>query len=153
VLCGEREADEPVRTLLGRPSPCVGRDRELAELGAIFQECVENDAPRAVVVKAAAGLGKSRLRYELVARLRDRAQVWVGRGDPMTAGAPFDLLRQAIRRAYAMRADDPIETQRKKLAARVTRHVPEQARVHTTEFLGEMLGAAFDGASRPQLRA
>src|SRR5260221_231718 len=65
ILEGERDAGEPVRTLLGKPSPCVGRERELAELAAIFDECIDEDAPRAVLLKAPSGFGKSRVRFEL----------------------------------------------------------------------------------------
>src|SRR5262249_23562353 len=37
----ERERDvATARTLLGKPIPCVGRERELAALGAIWQECL-----------------------------------------------------------------------------------------------------------------
>jgi tetratricopeptide (TPR) repeat protein len=147
VLGGAREVATQVRTLLGRPSPCVGRERELGELDALFTECTDERAPRIALVRGASGLGKSRVRYELVARVRDRAQVWMGRGDPMSAGAPLDMLTQAIRRAYEIRGDDPDEVRAQKLAARVARCVPESEREHTTEFIGEMIGAALQGAS------
>ncbi len=141
LLRGEREAGDPVRTLLGRPSRCVGRERELAELEALFEECAEEEEPRAVLLKATSGLGKSRVRFELVAKLRDRAQLWTGRGDPMSAGAPFDLMMQAIRRACGIRSDEAPEARRQKLVTRVARHVPEAERAFVTEFIGEMVGA------------
>ncbi len=150
ILVGVRDAGEPVRTLLGKPSPCVGRERELAELDAVFEECVTEESPRAVLLKAPSGFGKSRVRYELVARVRDRAQVWTGRGDSMSAGAPFDLLTQAISRAYGIRGDDPIDVRRQRLAARIARHVPEEKRRHTLEFVGEMIGvSATDDGQEP----
>ena len=58
------------RTLLGKATVCVGRDRELALLEGTFEECVDEPVARAVLVTAAAGGGKSRLRHELVERLR-----------------------------------------------------------------------------------
>lgn len=70
VLHSEREAGEPVRMLLGRPSPCVGRDRELHELGAAFAECIEEESPRVALLTGPSGFGKSRVRYELVLRIR-----------------------------------------------------------------------------------
>ena len=124
ILHGERDAGDPVRTLLGKPSPCVGRERELAQLEAAFEECVDEDAPRAVLLTAPSGLGKSRVRFELLAKIKGRAQIWTGRGDPMSAGAPLDLVTQAIRRAYGLRADDAPEVQ-----AREARH-PRRASRH-----------------------
>src|SRR6185503_3555111 len=72
VLAGERPDDESVRTLLGKPTRCIGRDRELAALEAMFDECVSEPRARPVVVTGAAGMGKSRLRHELLHRLRAR---------------------------------------------------------------------------------
>ncbi|HEY1960541.1 MAG TPA: protein kinase [Polyangiaceae bacterium] len=153
LLRGEREAGEPVRTLLGKPSPCVGRERELDQLLAMFDECLEEESPRAVLLKAPSGLGKSRVRYELAMRIKGRAQIWTGRGDSMSAGAPFELMTQAIRRAYGIRADDPIELRRQKLAARVARHVPEAERALANEFIGELVGAMVDSGESARVRA
>src|SRR5688572_15089662 len=89
VLVGERDVAAPTRTLLGKPIPCIGRERELAALEAIFAECIAEPMSHVVVVTGAAGIGKSRLRYELVQRLAARAEIWIGRGDPMSVGAPF----------------------------------------------------------------
>jgi tetratricopeptide (TPR) repeat protein len=152
ILRGERDAGEPVRTLLGKPSPCVGRERELGELEAVFDECLDDDAPRAVLLKAPSGLGKSRVRFELLAKIKGRAQIWTGRGDPMSVGAPLDLVTQAIRRAYGIRADDAPEARREKLVARVARHVPEAERAFVTEFIGEIASAPSDTPS-PRVRA
>src|SRR5262249_44293548 len=64
VLRGERELLEGTRTLLGKATPCVGRDWELSTLEGFFQECVEEPLARAAVVTAPAGMGKSRLGQE-----------------------------------------------------------------------------------------
>src|SRR5262249_36971861 len=39
VLHGERALGEGTRTLLGKATPCVGRERELGTLDALFSEC------------------------------------------------------------------------------------------------------------------
>ncbi len=156
TLRGERDAGDPVRTLLGKPSPCVGRERELGELEAVFAECVDEDAPRAVLLKAPSGFGKSRVRFELLAKIKGRAQIWTGRGDPMSVGAPLDLVTQAIRRAYDIHADDAPETRREKLFMRVARHVPEAERAFVTEFIGEIASAPSEisgAAPSPRVRA
>ena len=82
------------RTLLGKPTPCVGRDRELDELDSLFDECVDEGRARVALFVGPSGVGKSRLRYEWLERLyrRDRVpQVVLSRGDAMTSGAPLAL--------------------------------------------------------------
>src|SRR5262249_45030288 len=69
ALMGERDVADSARTLLGRPMPCVGRERELAALGALFDESVSEPMSHIVVVTAPPGVGKSRLRHEFVQRL------------------------------------------------------------------------------------
>src|SRR5262249_36804655 len=99
-LSGERP-DEQARTLLGRPTRGLGRDRALAQLVATFDAVVAEPSARAVLVTAAPGTGKSRLRHELVARLRERCpnlEVMFGRGDSLGAGSPFGVLAPALRR-------------------------------------------------------
>ncbi|HEX3763600.1 MAG TPA: protein kinase, partial [Kofleriaceae bacterium] len=95
MLHGERALIQGARTLLGRPTPCVGRDWELGARAAILGESLDEHEARAVIVTAAAGMGKSRLAAEFVARVAQRDQppaVWVGRGDSLRAGATLDLL-------------------------------------------------------------
>jgi hypothetical protein len=97
ILHRELTADDEPRTLLGKPTPFVGRDQELATLTSIFDACAREGEARVVLVTAPPGMGKSRLRQELTRRLP--VEVWAGRGDPMRAGAPFSLLGEAVRRA------------------------------------------------------
>ncbi len=73
-LGAPRRDDEEARTLLGKPTPCVGRDRELAMLESRLEQCIEERAPRAVLVTAPPGTGKSRLRQEFLARVREEEQ-------------------------------------------------------------------------------
>src|SRR5262249_20773516 len=68
VLTGDELSLDATRPLLGKPTPCVGREVELGLLEASFSTCVEEGEPRAVLVKAPPGVGKSRLRHELVRR-------------------------------------------------------------------------------------
>ena len=150
LLFGER-AVEGKRTLLGKPTPFVGRDRELSALEAIFDEVALDQVARAVLITAPPGVGKSRLRLELIRQLRERAggvggvggvgeafvpgasepprgreagfELWLGRGDPMRAGSPFGLLAPMIRRLAGVLDGEPIEARRRKLGARVGRNL------------------------------
>ncbi len=150
----EREPD-PIRTLLGRPTPCVGRDGELAMLTALFDDCIAEPSARAVLVTGDAGAGKSRLRYELVRRLVQRGvelELWIGRGDPMREGAPFGLLAPAIRRTAGILDGEPLQHRRDKLAARIARHLPAADQQRVTEFIGELVGVPFPDEASVQLR-
>jgi len=69
TLRGEQVQSDGSRTLLGRPTPCVGRERELANLRAMYEECVAESVAQVVLITAPAGGGKSRLRHELGRRL------------------------------------------------------------------------------------
>ncbi|WP_437874503.1 serine/threonine-protein kinase [Sorangium sp. So ce513] len=156
AVLGERDPFDEARTLLGRPTPFVGRDRELRALEDLFDECVGEPCARAALVMGAAGMGKSRLRLELVRRLRARAEpvtIWVAQADPARVGAPLDLLGQVVRRAAHLVDGEPVERRREQLAARVTRHVEPALRERVTEFLGEMVGTPFPDEARVQLRA
>jgi tetratricopeptide (TPR) repeat protein len=161
-LADELDVDEGPRTLLGKATPCVGREREIGALEATFAECAGEPVARAVLVTAAAGAGKSRLRNEVVSRLRRSpaaasgtmsVEIWTGRGDPMKAGSPFSLVAQMLRRACDISDGEPLETRQKKLRTRVLERVPEADRRRVTEFLGELIGAPFPDKDSVQLRA
>jgi tetratricopeptide (TPR) repeat protein len=155
-LARELELDEEPRTLLGKSTPCVGRDREIAALVATFAECAEEPIARAVLVTAPAGAGKSRLRNEVIARLRRSSgalvEIWVGRGDPMRAGSPFALVAEMLRRACHIAEGEPLEVRQRKLRDRVARRVVKAEQNRVTEFLGELVGAPFADRDSVQLR-
>ncbi|AKT37596.1 protein kinase domain-containing protein [Chondromyces crocatus] len=153
ALRGERD-DDPPPLLMGRPTPCVGRSRELALLEAAFTPCVEESSASAVLVTAPPGLGKSRLRQELVRRLRARGEpidVWIGRGEPLSAGAAFGVLARAVRHALGVSADEPAPVSWRRIQAHAA-GLPDAERAAI--FLGELTGAPVPGGEEnPQLRA
>jgi tetratricopeptide (TPR) repeat protein len=155
-LIGERPRNEAVRTLLGKVTPCVGRDRELRTLSDLVDECVGESVARAVVVTAPAGAGKSRLRHEWLARVRAQsggARVWFGRGEAAGAGSPLVIVAHMLRDTAGTSVGDPDEDARRKLVARVRQHVPAADVARVAEFLGEVVHVPFpDGESEP-LRA
>ena len=155
-LVSEQAAADAGRMLLGKPTPCVGRERELVMLEGFFAECVADDVARVVLVTAPAGVGKSRLRYELLRMLHHRGdphEVWTTRGDPMRAGSPFGLLAQILRAAAGAQDGEPPRVQREKIRARVSRHVPQRDQLRVTQFLGEVLGVSMPEEDDVQLRA
>jgi tetratricopeptide (TPR) repeat protein len=155
-LVAERDFVEAGRTLLGKATPCVGRDRELATLQALYDECVCEPIARAVIVTGAPGIGKSRVRYELLRRIAERAspgaEIWLGRGDPLLAGSPYGIIAPALRRAAGIRDGEPIEVARHKLRARLTRHGAGELG-SMLWFLGELLGVPFPDDVGVEIRA
>jgi len=154
LLIAERDVVETARTLLGKATPCVGRDRELGVLAGLYEECVAEPIARAVTVVGVAGIGKSRVRVEVLRRIHTRGEpveVWIGRGDPLRVGSPYGMIAPALRRAAGIRDGEPIEVRRQKLRARVLRNA-SASHDRTVMFLGELIGAPFDD-DLPQLKA
>jgi len=145
VLTGLRPAPSGPRTLMGRPIPCVGRDREIGSLWALYEECASEPVARVAVVIGPAGIGKSRVRDELLGRLvraDSQPELLLARGSPLAESSAFGLLAPAIRRLAGILDGEPAADQRGKLAARIGRRAPSAVR-----WLGELAGVPGDGAS------
>jgi serine/threonine protein kinase/tetratricopeptide (TPR) repeat protein len=157
LLLGERDSEEGMRTLLGKPTACVGRERELMMLQGLWRECVEEPLARGAIVVAEAGMGKSRLRYEFVRSVRRTGNpaptVWLAQGDPIRAGLPFGLVAQLIRRVAELLDGDTLETRQTKLRAHVGRYLPDEDAARVAEFLGELVGTPFPDHDSARLRA
>jgi hypothetical protein len=72
LLHEEREVGGEARTLLGKPSPFIGREREFLHLCSLIEESIEEKTAHAVLMTSFAGMGKSRIRYEMMRKLRER---------------------------------------------------------------------------------
>jgi tetratricopeptide (TPR) repeat protein len=158
MLCGERALIQGARTLLGRPTPCVGRDWELDALTGILDECIDESKIRGVMLLGPAGIGKSRLGAEFVRRAQERhgeLAIWGGRGDSLRAGSTLDLLAQALRGAIGLRGSEPLVERRDEIRIRVAERVAATEQERVTQFLGELIGAPFpgDGEGGAALRA
>src|SRR5262249_41370906 len=57
LLPSEKEVDAS-RPLLGKPTPCVGRDTELGILELQLTGCIEESQSRAILITAPPGVGK-----------------------------------------------------------------------------------------------
>ena len=134
----------------------MGRELELIQLESLMTSAVDDGRPKLAVVTGAPGIGKSRLRHELVRRLRDRhpdCAVLVGQGDPLNAGSPYLLLGDALRRHAGIRAGAGATQARAAIADQLCRHVDPASRRRVAEFLGELCGVAFDADVSPPLQA
>jgi len=154
LLVGYSQAADESRPLLGVPTPCVGRERELSLLEASFASCRDNSTAAVVLVSSPAGVGKSRLRHEFLRRVEVQnaeALVMMGRGDPMSVGASYGLLAQALRRLFGLADTETPAVRQQKIRARVAESVKSGEVQRVAEFLGEICGTQFPESV--QLRA
>ncbi|HUH01465.1 MAG TPA: protein kinase, partial [Kofleriaceae bacterium] len=154
-LVTRRAPAELPRQLLGRETPCIGRNRLLRQLRAVFDGCVDERAAEAVVVVGGAGVGKSRLRAELVSRLGDAhpsMAVVAAWGDPVRSRAPYALLAHALRDRFAI-PDGDLSVQRNQLRDELRLRVAPGEVERVVEFVGELIGVRFPAETSPRLRA
>jgi eukaryotic-like serine/threonine-protein kinase len=154
-LQGPRALAERVpRRVLGKAVPFVGREGELAMLQGAF--AAMDSGARALLVTGAPGVGKSRLREELVQWVSGRDEpttIWIARSDAMRAAAPLGLLGDLVRQAVCFHAGDLLPTRREKLLGRVAQNVDPAQATRVAEFLGEIVGTRFSADDRVELRA
>ena len=135
------------RPLLGRTIPFIGREREVSQLLSMLDGVVEEGTRSAVVLVAAAGMGKSRLLHEFLHRVqkeRGDVKVFFGRGDPARVSSPYGLIIRLLRDLSGVRPDDDADMQRRKLEARLQRFLSPSSLEKTLGPLLE-LGVFSDG--------
>jgi hypothetical protein len=144
------------RPLLGKPTPCVGRDAELSNLDAQLHSCIEESEARVALITAPPGVGKSRLRHEFLRRVEKRSEsitVLLGRGDIMSSGAPYGILRAALHKLCGILENEPLKLQRERLRTRVGQNLPGATAERVVLFIGELCNLPFPEAGRPELAA
>jgi serine/threonine protein kinase len=155
LLHEERDADG-TRPLLGKPTPCVGRETELALLEAQLASCIDESEARMTLLCAAAGVGKSRLRHEFLRRIgaRQGAQTLLqGRADMTAAGAPYGILRAALLQLCSVETQASPEEQRAALCQRLGQRLPAAIAEPTLWFLAEVCRLPFFDQGKPRLQA
>jgi class 3 adenylate cyclase/tetratricopeptide (TPR) repeat protein len=97
-------------------STLVGRERELALLDETFRRAEEGVQAEVVTVIGTAGVGKSRLTSEFLARLGERSSAITGRCLPYGEGITFWPIASALREAAGIGERDSAAAARQKLA-------------------------------------
>jgi eukaryotic-like serine/threonine-protein kinase len=157
VLVDEEDTIAPVRMLLGKPAPCVGRESQLAMLAALLESSITESRAGAALVTSAPGFGKTRLLHELLRTSighRDDVDVLFGDGDPIRTGSAFGIAGGVLKRAAGVLDSDVAAVRATKLEALVARDFPGSTSRRREEVLGEICGilTPADRAS-PALRA
>lgn len=143
TLGAMRDGPAGVRTVLGRVTPCTGRQRELGALGLSLDECVSEPRARVVLLVAQPGMGKSRVLHEFIhgAAGAKGVQVLRASGDVSRAGSPFALASQLVDAAAGISDGTAPEAQRARLRAMVDGLGVVDGAREVAEFLGEVCGA------------
>jgi class 3 adenylate cyclase len=147
---GERSGDKI-------QAPLVGRRREISVLKEMFHVAAEERRPRLVVLSGDAGVGKTRLGWELENYIDGlSASVLWHRGRCLAYGdgVAFSALTAAVRGRIGANEDDPDATVRSKLAASLENYLPDELeRARLLPALLNLLGlpGAPTGLSRSEL--
>ncbi|HYP98948.1 MAG TPA: protein kinase [Polyangiaceae bacterium] len=154
LIAARRDFDAP-RQLMGRPTPYVGRDREIRALDEALNECVVDHVSRVVIVTGPPGIGKSRLASEWLARggRGGLVRTLFARVDPRSAGSAWSLVQRLIRDAADMRDAETREAQFTRLREHLTRLFGATENERITEFLAEVLGLRVQSEPSPLLLA
>ena len=165
TLISETARSDETRPLLGKPTPCLGREQDLAVIDLALATTLEQHSPQAVLITALPGIGKSRVRHEFFRRQELRGQpltVLLGRGDPLTIGSPYGALSQALRQSCGLSASDASDAARATLQGHVASvlhfedgGIPGHAAAslrRVSAFLGELVGLRFPDDHSMQLR-
>ncbi len=120
----------------GRLTPFVGREAELATLVARWAQA-RDGAGQSVVVLGEAGVGKSRLVYQLRARLAAVPHTWLECGaTPYTAGTPFHPIIALVAQGLVFAPED---TAAEKLV-KIERGLGGLATAETVALLADLVG-------------
>jgi serine/threonine protein kinase/tetratricopeptide (TPR) repeat protein len=164
-LSGVKADLDAPRRLMGKETPCVGREMELRLLEYALEECLDG-AARAVLVTGAPGIGKSRLAGEWL-RQRERPEdlrILIARADPIASLSTLSLVQRLLRSATNLAEAEPALGQRARLreyvallargSAREGRAgLDEEALPRVCDFLAEVLGLPDHEPRSPLMRA
>src|SRR5262245_23940540 len=104
----------------GRLTPFVGRDLELGTLVDRWERAAEGEGQNVLIV-GEAGVGKSRLVYQLRERLAPVPHTWLEcRATPYTEGTPFHPVIDLVQQGLAFAPEDTAADKVEKLERAVT---------------------------------
>src|SRR5262249_55813314 len=141
------------RGIEGLSTPMIGRDAELLRLLAAFAQSCSQRRVRAVTVLAEAGVGKTRLRRELVARLSsgtDGMRLIEARAHPASGLQPYGLLHQLLARWLSIADDMDSDSVRMRLVAGLAPWLGPRG-TERAQIVGQLIGVDFSASTAVQV--
>jgi serine/threonine protein kinase/predicted ATPase len=132
------------RGVEGVETKMVGRESELKALQNALLDTIEDCKTHAVTIVAEAGLGKSRLLYELNNYLELRPETFLilrGQCTPEMTDRPYALVRDLLSFRYEILDNDPPATVRRKLEDGIRNMIGEDLEI--AHLLGHLAGFDF----------
>ncbi len=139
------------RAPLGIESPLIGRDEEMSLLKETVRRTVSEGRPHLVTVLGSAGVGKSRMAWELEKYLDGLPETYHWRKGRCLAyaQASYSALAEAIKSDAEIRDDDSVDVAADKLQARMAALGAEDDQVH--QALRALLGLPAPERPRDEL--
>lgn len=154
VLGSEDNPERAVqRGIDGLATPMIGRDAELLRLLAAHDQARTEGRLRALTVLADAGVGKTRLRRELLARLslsQSGAGLLQARAHPDSGLQPYGLLRQLVARWLSIADDLDADSARIRLVSGLAPWLGER-RLERAQVVGQLIGLDFSASAAVQV--
>ncbi len=140
-------------TLLGRASTFVGREREFKRVSDVLAATTDHCCSQALLISAAAGVGKSRLLSEMVGMLvsQSRATATWARAHAADRHVPLRLAARLLSVLIGLVDNESQAAMRQRVRARVGRNLSFSHLDRVASFLGELLGVRFDDEAHPLL--
>lgn len=125
-------------------APMVGREAELSELDEALARALATGQPQTVTVVGGAGVGKTRLVDELLARLRARERrVRCFRGAARETGPAYGVVQRILRARFGIAEGADPEVQRDAVRAAVSDVLGDKRVTEFLHFLGAYLDLAW----------
>ena len=122
-------------------APLIGRGPEMRELDEALARALATKVPQSVTILGGAGIGKTRLVHEFLAKVRDRdRRVRAYRGTCREDGPAFGAVQRILKGRFSVIEGADAETTREQFRAKVSETLGDR---RVTEFL-HFLGAFLD---------
>ncbi|MBI5296149.1 MAG: tetratricopeptide repeat protein [Chloroflexi bacterium] len=153
-----RRRERPFRSLTrgleGGIPPLVGRRPQLDDIKQCFESAVAQARGMAVTLVGEAGIGKSRLLFEVedwLDLLPQRITYFRARSHPSIQHSPYSFLRDLFMRRFEIQESDPTEQARAKLSNGIQAVLDDPEGGMKADFIGYLLG--FDLRASPHIQA
>ena len=125
-------------------APLVGRGLPLRELDEALARALETKTPQIVTVLGSAGIGKTRLVHEFLARVRERDRhIRAFRGTCRENGPPFSVVQRILKSRFGVIEGGDAETTREEFRQKVSETLGDRRVTEFLHFLGAFLDLRF----------